>query len=124
MARVHTCEQGHSWDAVDAATPCPVCGSLATGARETPPAVGETLENPIDNPPANGTDSRATRDYAPRAARRAPRIEPVVFDSDPELTLPAERAKAAELDRYSAQNSAAVESHPTIPGYEILGELG
>jgi WD40 repeat protein/serine/threonine protein kinase/tetratricopeptide (TPR) repeat protein len=86
--------------------------------------VGETLENAIDNPPANGTDSRATRVYAPGAARRAPRIEPVVFDSDPELTLPAERAKAAELDRYSAQNSAAVESHPTIPGYEILGELG
>jgi WD40 repeat protein/Flp pilus assembly protein TadD len=97
---------------------------VATAARDTPPDVIKTMAMSQNDPrDANGPASSETRDYAPGAAWKAPGVEPVVFDSDPEMTLPPERAKATEADQSCAQKSAVLR-YPTIPGYEIQGELG
>jgi WD40 repeat protein/serine/threonine protein kinase/tetratricopeptide (TPR) repeat protein len=125
MAIHHTCEQGHRWEAADGASPCPVCGRAATPAHATPPAVIETLAMPPEaNMLDHGPVAREARDFVQKPVRNGPIIDPVVFDSDPGITLPPERGLAGETDRPHAPLPDPSTSHPTIPGYQILGELG
>jgi WD40 repeat protein/serine/threonine protein kinase/tetratricopeptide (TPR) repeat protein len=102
------CEAGHSWDAEGtAAQLCPVCGGAGrVEQRET--VLLSSTEAPTPQP-----EETLWKDLAPQV---------VVFDSDPEIRLPTKVAD--ENSRLEGLTAATVANRPTLPGYEILEELG
>jgi WD40 repeat protein/serine/threonine protein kinase/tetratricopeptide (TPR) repeat protein len=90
------CTQGHEWEPADAADPTPLCPTCGTDGR----ALGDGSLATIDLPPA--TDG-------PYAIAPPPRPDGDTYL--PELSHPAAPASGGALK-------------VSVPGYEILGELG
>src|SRR5260370_41904083 len=102
------CEQGHRWEADGTELrACPVCGGAGR--------VGQP-ETVILSPGGASTPDPQSTVWKELVSER------VTFDSDPELKLPPE--KAGERSRLDGLLASSVANRPTLPGYEILEELG
>jgi WD40 repeat protein/serine/threonine protein kinase/tetratricopeptide (TPR) repeat protein len=80
---------------------------------DSTPTADETLNVPADAESPPDPDQTQWKPLSP---------EPVVFDSDPDLQLPD--PTQPENTRLEGLAATAAAYRPTIPGYEILGELG
>src|SRR5262245_16433703 len=136
MSRILTCPQGHQWEPAPEADPeaaagqslCPVCGAAVPaltladppdsgGAARTvayppPPGAGEPTQ--VTDTPPDPAGAGETVSYRPPPASgqggKPPTLRPTTTASD--QNAPAPPAADAAANRVS------------VPGYEVLGELG
>src|SRR5262249_7234273 len=102
-----TCHQGHQWEAPGpgAAAPCPQCGAAAMPAPPGPPAEATEAAKVA---PTSGPNEAATK--LPRPGS----VEPQTLSAPQPL---------GDDGRPAAPDAPAADG-VSVPGYEVLGELG
>jgi WD40 repeat protein/serine/threonine protein kinase/tetratricopeptide (TPR) repeat protein len=120
MASHFSCGNGHRWEADDngaGSQECPTCGSAGAVRVAASPEPPETIDLPPSAIPTPDPQE---------ATWIRPGVEPVVFDSDPDIALPRGKAEPPTLDRskLDALAAAAAAHRPVLPDYDLLEELG
>src|SRR5262245_54636937 len=110
MPTQFSCAKGHRWQTDGngaAAHECPICGEQGAAIADTPPPQ-ETIEWGIKEAPPLDPHRTVWNDIA---------SDPVVFDSDPELEVPAEPTgiETAADSKLEGLTASAAAFRPTLP---------
>jgi WD40 repeat protein/tetratricopeptide (TPR) repeat protein/predicted Ser/Thr protein kinase len=113
MPVILTCSQGHQWSGDKPS--CPVCGQAAVkGVAQPTGDLGETVSVPspreTDHPGASKGIAPSTGDLG----------ETVCAPARPDTDVPP----AAEAGALKIETVAISTAYPSVPGYEVLRELG